>query len=280
MDHVAMQEFNEQLNDFHRDYFTNTIVFLSLTVHLWFIAAGFWYKVLPIALLVTLAGFQVLCLLSFWLRRPWLSAARYGFVISSGLWALALIWVIREPLALFIMVPVGQISGALLNPWLALGYVGLMIAAALQSAHWLFPDGVSTSQILLPPILTVVATSLSLIRADNLSMALAWAYHSTQNALRRLAEAREHRAELHRTTKALDAAYNHLERANHMLVLARAEAEEAKEARNHFALAVSHELRTPLNVNHSFSDLMVNSTATDAEPDRWTPGIYEDSQRL
>jgi CheY-like chemotaxis protein len=65
-----------------------------------------------------------------------------------------------------------------------------------------------------------------------------------------------------------------------MLVLARSEAEEAKEARNRFALAISHELRTPLNFILGFSELMVNSPATYAELDSWPAGLYEDVQEI
>jgi len=93
-------------------------------------------------------------------------------------------------------------------------------------------------------------------------------------------EARRHRAEAVRVLKDLDQAYHRLERANHMLVLARAEAEEAREARNRFVLAVSHELRTPLNFILGFSELMVNSPETYAKLDRWPPGLYEDVQEI
>jgi len=184
-------------------------------------------------------------------------------------------------MALLAMILVGQIAGALLAPWPALGYVALMIAGALQSAQWLFPDNrVPTLELLLPPILTVVATSLSLIWANNLSTALMWAYHSTQDALSRLAETQEHRGRLYRVKKDLEEAYLRLERANHMLVLARAEAEEAREARNRFVLAISHELRTPLNFIIGFSELMANSPTTYAPLDQWPPGLYADVQEI
>lgn len=63
-----------------------------------------------------------------------------------------------------------------------------------------------------------------------------------------------------------------LERLNEMLAFARAQAEEAREARNHFVLAVSHELRSPLNFIIGFSDLMVNAPTTYASLESWPAG--------
>jgi signal transduction histidine kinase/CheY-like chemotaxis protein len=107
-----------------------------------------------------------------------------------------------------------------------------------------------------------------------------WSLFNFNQAQANLEEANKHRGELMRVMKALDQAYSQLERVNHMLVLARAEAEEAREARNRFALAVSHELRTPLNFILGFSEVMVNSPETYADLDSWPPGLYDDAQEI
>jgi signal transduction histidine kinase/CheY-like chemotaxis protein len=107
-----------------------------------------------------------------------------------------------------------------------------------------------------------------------------WSLFNFNQAQANLEEANKHRGELVRVMKALDQAYSQLERVNHMLVLARAEAEEAREARNRFALAVSHELRTPLNFILGFSEVMVNSPETYADLDDWPPGLYDDAQEI
>ena len=127
---------------------------------------------------------------------------------------------------------------------------------------------------------TLLALSLSLLWSRSLTLALAWAYHGTRMAMERLEETQQHRAELYRAKKDLEEAYVRLERANRMLILARAEAEEAREARNRFALTISHELRTPLNFILGFSEVMVNSPDTYAEPDQWPAGLYEDVQEI
>ena len=107
-----------------------------------------------------------------------------------------------------------------------------------------------------------------------------WYLFSYKQVRQKVNEARRDRAHLAQVLDQLDQAYHRLERANHMLVLARAEAEEAKEARNRFALAVSHELRTPLHFIIGFSEMMVNAPATYAELDQWPLGLYEDIQEI
>ncbi len=107
-----------------------------------------------------------------------------------------------------------------------------------------------------------------------------WSLFSFQQAMKNLEETRERRAELARLVKELDRAYSSLERANHMLVLARSEAEEARDARNRLALAISHELRTPLNFIIGFSELMVNSPGTYGDLANWPPDLYEDIQEI
>lgn len=116
--------------------------------------------------------------------------------------------------------------------------------------------------------------------ARALLTAVQWYLYGFGQAEEKMEEARQDRAKLARVLEQLDQAYHRLERANHMLVLARAEAEEAQEARNRFALAVSHELRTPLNFIIGFSELMVNSPATYAQLSQWPTGLHDDVQEI
>jgi len=273
-----MQDFREQLRDFQRTYVTRTTIFLAILV--WALFVAIWYRGFSAAAFGALVTFQALCVFTLLLHRRCPSLARYTLIVGCALWLLGFMLSLREPLALLAMIPIGQLAGVLLPPWAALVGVGLMILGALESARWLSPGQWLSSPLLLSAVLTGAATALSLLWANNLTTALTWAYHSTQDAFARLAETREHRAQLYRVKKDLEEAYARLERANQMLVLARAEAEEAREARNRFVLAISHELRTPLNFIIGFSELMVNSPATYAPPDRWPPGLYADIQEI
>ncbi len=107
-----------------------------------------------------------------------------------------------------------------------------------------------------------------------------WSLFSFQQAYKNLTDARNHQGKLAQVVKELDSANIRLERLNHMLVLARSEAEEAKDARNRFALAISHELRTPLNFIISFSEIMVNTPTAYAPLNRWPRGLYNDIQEI
>lgn len=278
MNQRGMQEFKEELENFHRTYLTRTTIFLAVVA--WIIFVGLWHRGVSLTAFGLLVCFQAFCMLVYKVGHRWPAVAQHGLVLGYGLWVLGVTWFLREPLALFPMILAGQIAGALLPPRFAFGYIGLLTVGALQCAYWLFPSNMFTPQLGLPPILTIVAVSLSSIWANNLSTALAWAYCSTRDALNRLAEVQEHRGQLYRMKKDLEEACYRLERATHMLALARAEAEEARECRNRFVLMISHELRTPLNFIIGFSELMVNSPATYAPLNRWPPGLYADVQEI
>jgi signal transduction histidine kinase/CheY-like chemotaxis protein len=126
----------------------------------------------------------------------------------------------------------------------------------------------------------IIAGAVGWASVHTLLTVVQWSLYSFKQAQRNMEDARAHRAKLSQTVKELDQAYHRLERANHMLVLARAEAEEAKEARNRFALAISHELRAPLNFIIGFSELMVNNPDTYGDLQRWPCGLYEDIQEI
>ena len=116
--------------------------------------------------------------------------------------------------------------------------------------------------------------------SDNLISAIESSLYHYQEAIKRLEETRQHRAEISILLKEVNKANFQLDRLNQMLSYARAKAEEAREERDRFALAVSHELRSPLNFIIGFSDLMVNSPETYASLNQWPTGLYEDIQEI
>lgn len=116
--------------------------------------------------------------------------------------------------------------------------------------------------------------------SDNLISAIEASSFHYHEALVRLEEARQQRAEVSSLLKELGKSNYQLERLNRMLSYARARAEEVREERDRFALAVSHELRSPLNFIIGFSDLMVNSPETYGPTESWPPGLYDDVQEI
>lgn len=126
----------------------------------------------------------------------------------------------------------------------------------------------------------IISGLLGCITTHSLLTVTEWSVYSLHEAQKNIRETRQHRGELAKVVKELDKANIQLERANHMLVLAKTEADEAKNARNRFALAISHELRSPLNFIIGFSEIMVNKPETYAPIHQWPPGLYEDVQEI
>jgi signal transduction histidine kinase/CheY-like chemotaxis protein len=162
---------------------------------------------------------------------------------------------------------------------------GLLVEGMIITLVWWFSDAQTLGPF--PPsyamgIITggAFAGVLGWAASHTLLTVTHWSLFNFNQAQTSLEEANQHRGEIVRVMKALDHAYSQLERVNHMLVLARTEAQEAQEARNRFALAVSHELRTPLNFILGFSEVMVNSPDTYADLDCWPPGLYDDVQEI
>mgnify|MGYP005853359567 CR=1 FL=1 len=132
------------------------------------------------------------------------------------------------------------------------------VAAALLGVAWLGLPLFSLDLGL--PIAVIAAVALaSSLSVRNLYTALFWAWEGYASARRSEQMARERRAELLRALKALDEATYRLEHANHMLALARDQADEARRLKQQFAQTISHELRTPLNLIVGFADLMAKS---------------------
>ena len=129
-------------------------------------------------------------------------------------------------------------------------------------------------------ITSIVSTALGWGISSNLVVSIEAASHHYREALERLNEAREHRAEISILLKDVNNANYQLDRMNLMLTYARGQADKAREERDRFALAVSHELRSPLNFIIGFSDLMVNSPETYDDLKDWPPGLYDDIKEI
>jgi signal transduction histidine kinase/CheY-like chemotaxis protein len=272
-------EFSEQIEGFRRAFLVRVLALLAASA--W--AAGMavlFFKMSTTAVLV-LFGFEGLCWLSYRLSiANRLRLAQYVIALGVNMWALGIIWLVPEPILLFLPALAAVFGVAILDVTPAAIYAALLFVGQLVSAVVLFNDSWLQWQILLAPFLTVVAASLALMWGANLYTILGWAVHSTRTAVERLEEVQEHRAQLRQSMEDLDAVVRRLERANEMLTTARAEAEEAHHARNQFALTVSHELRTPLHFIIGFSELMVNSPSTYAPRRDWPPGLYDDIHEI
>ncbi|PKN90019.1 MAG: hypothetical protein CVU45_04690, partial [Chloroflexi bacterium HGW-Chloroflexi-7] len=127
---------------------------------------------------------------------------------------------------------------------------------------------------------TLASTALGWGISYNLVASIEASSLHYREAMKRLNEAREHRAEISVLLKDVNNANYQLDRMNLMLTYARGQADKAREERDRFALAVSHELRSPLNFIIGFSDLMVNSPETYDELKSWPSGLYDDIKEI
>ncbi|HXF60181.1 MAG TPA: histidine kinase dimerization/phospho-acceptor domain-containing protein, partial [Caldilineaceae bacterium] len=116
-----------------------------------------------------------------------------------------------------------------------------------------------SGEIWLPTLIVALVAVSAWLSAQRLYVALSWFGDAYERAHINEREARDRQAELQRTLKALDEANYRVERANYMLAIARDQAEEARQLKQHFVQNVSHELRTPLNMIIGFTELMAKS---------------------
>ncbi len=138
------------------------------------------------------------------------------------------------------VIDVALLAGALLlpRPWLPL------------QAAWL--TGVSVAAMAL----------LLWVAMYPLRMTLRWAWASYEQARRQTEALLDHKGQLNRTLKDLDAAYHRLEIMAGELERARQAAVEARRLKAEFAANISHELRTPLNLIIGFSEMMAMAPQT------------------
>jgi signal transduction histidine kinase/CheY-like chemotaxis protein len=245
-----------------------------------FIATLGWPKLFSSSLWVTSALMLVVVAAALFLVGR-------SYILAQFVWLVGLAGVIfqaygayRQPeiILLLALLPLMAVtttgrSGAVM---LTAGLLGFLL---LQPQLNLLPD---LPQGYIPVIiLSCIFTGfLGWTLSSNLLEAISVSTYHYKEARRLLEETRLHRGQISRMLKEQGQANYQLERLNQMLTYTRLRAEEAREDRDRFILAVSHELRSPLNFIIGFSDLMVNSPETYANPGEWPAGLYDDVREI
>jgi signal transduction histidine kinase/CheY-like chemotaxis protein len=210
-----------------------------------------------------------------------------AYLVAQILWASGLAFLIilaysyylkPEITLLFIFLPIMAEVMLGLKPTLILEVFILLLVLFWNRLTFLPPLPVNYNVVLM--LSTLASTALGWGISNNLITSIEAASLHYNEAVKRLEEARKHRAEISVLLKDVNNANYQLDRMNLMLAYARNEADKAREERDRFALAVSHELRSPLNFIIGFSDLMVNSPDTYANPKAWPPGLYDDINEI
>jgi len=240
-----------------------------------FIATLFWPEMFSPSLWIITVGMASIVIIT-------LRLLEVNLRLAHAVWFVGLAAVILLAYAIF--GPVEILMLLALLPLMAVVMGGLLEAAFIEGVIVLLM--VSWPRLPLQPL--PAGYDFALILATLATMALGWglshnlvsaieasSYHYTE-ALKRLEEARQHRAEISVLLKEVSKANYQLDRLNRMLRLARERADDARQERDRFAMAVSHELRSPLNFIIGFSDLMVNSPETYGPVEKWPAGLYDD----
>ena len=102
----------------------------------------------------------------------------------------------------------------------------------------------------------ILAIIVARVIVNSLYTALYWYSSMNERMEQLLRTTQQHRAELAKALGSLENAYNLQQRIQQELIVARQQADEARQLKERFAANISHELRTPLNIIMGFSEVM------------------------
>ncbi len=208
-------------------------------------------------------------------------SARYLLVCGLTGWLLAAMALFAAP-----WLPLLALAIIFLNAMLITGGELATGAAVAASLLWLQRSGARLYP--LEPLLValVLGAALAWLAVRTLYKALEWAWTMQERADKLLELARDRQGELNKALKSLDLSASLLRHAQHELIAARRQAEEARMMKERFAASVSHELRTPLSIILGFSEMIYVSPEVYG-PMRWPPKlrravyqIYRNSRHL
>jgi signal transduction histidine kinase/CheY-like chemotaxis protein len=200
--------------------------------------------------------------------------ARHLLMWGSLAWFLAAIWFFPSPWVPFFSL-LGILASGLLVPASELVYA-IATFVFTGALVWAGQRSYPLADLLLASCLGLF---VSFILRRTLLTALAWAWSSQQRSVQLLGEARKHRAEVSRALKSLEIAHTTQTKIQDELLVARRQADEARQMKERFAANISHELRTPLNLILGFSEVMYKSPETYGSVS-WTPTLRRDVYQI
>jgi len=243
----------------------------TLEVVVMLIGGGVWCLLLisylvvgypPIAALVLFATIEIVCALSYVLRK-----AHFGWAactLTLGLWMTNAVAIRYFGLTFvpFLFSLITVVASVLIKQRAAILLVlvttGFLLSVPINKTD--------ANNVFFPILFLWFSLLTSLAAHRNLYQALDIAWLQQDYAMRQMNEARDHRQELMRLTKDLKQTKEALERTNSQVRHARLAAEKARRAKAQFAATVSHELRTPINLIVGFSDSVVKSPESYGTP--------------
>jgi len=163
--------------------------------------------------------------------------------MSAGLWLLAL---------------TGGLATLLLGALSGVAVAALLTLALIAAPEGWFGDGVAASRAI--SIIGLWGTAgMVWLALRPLQTVGEWAWAAYERSQKLLRGAQDTQLQLNQMLEELSSANARLTRLNRLADGLRAEAEEARRAKEQFVANVSHELRTPLNMVIGFSEMILNT---------------------
>ena len=266
---------------FHHDLVQNLsaflLVFCFVTPWALLPQPDYPYATLPYFLsLALVAAYARICA-----SRDQLDRARWVLLIGVATIYILAILLLQLPWLAYLSIPVMSVVGLLAGYGVSVLLGGFFLAAVgLANAH----SPIYGAWEILFVMLT--GFTINLLTLGTLTTAVNWYKASQDRSDELLTLTREHRAELAQALKSLQISNTLLQKTQQELIVARKQAERARQMKEQFAANISHELRTPLNLILGFSKIMYTSPEVYGEI-AWPPTlrhdvyqVYRNSQHL
>ncbi len=269
----AAPSYLRNLDELQRKTFRFTLLFVVGATQLALLAGDVAVRPLSPSFIASGVNLMAFCGLCYWLFRQHPQAARYVFIIGLSVGNIIAYTIFVSPVFLYFFPFICLFASMLLPRLATIAFAFISSALVIGIAKH---EGIATIFPVLFLIWFVLSTNF--VAFHNLIEALRMAWDYERYAIAQMKEAREHRAQLMKLTKALEEAKQELAQANIQLHRAYSAAEEARRLKAMFAANVSHEFRTPINLIVGFSEMIVS--APKAYGERLPNAYWSDLQTI
>src|SRR5258708_1284927 len=251
----------QDLSSLQKQSFRLTLLLIIIATFIALLAGDLSLRPLPTRFIA--AGFNLIffCGCSYWLFLRYPKLARTVFVIGLIGGNILAYLQFSSPIFLYLFALICLFASMLLPTAIV---AILAIACSILTIVIGKNEGIGT--LFSVEFLIWFTVLANFVAFRNLVEALQMAWSYQQYAGAQMYEAREHRAELMKLTKALQEARAELGLANIQLRHAYGAAEDARRLKALFAANVSHEFRTPINLIVGFSEMIVSAPHAYGEP--------------
>jgi signal transduction histidine kinase/CheY-like chemotaxis protein len=258
---TAPNSYLQDLNDLQKKSFRLTLLFIIVAVQIALLVGDLTLRPLPTTFIA--AGFNLIgfCGISYWLFLKFPRLACYFFIGGLIVGTAIAYSQFSSPIFMYFFAFICLFASMLLPTTMV-----VVLALICNVLVIIIGKNAGTGILFSSVFLIWFVVLATFVTFRNLVEALQMAWNYQRYAIAQMYEAREHRAELMKLTKALQEARAELGLANIQLRHAYSAAEEARRLKALFAANVSHEFRTPINLIVGFSEMIVSAPHAYEEP--------------